>query len=94
MTKQERLSPRVRKAAVKSAAMLGLSGSSITVDPVAWEAPPERIAVALQMHSSCIPHAMSEWNETVPLPTSWAGWWLSRLTHGMSRCNCGTECSI
>lgn len=89
MTTSGRLSPRERKAAVKSVAVLGMSGTSTTADPVGWAVPAEKIAEALRTHSSCIPSAMSEWNETVPLPTTWAGWWLRRMTQGLLRCDCG-----
>lgn len=90
MTASGRLSQQERKAAAKSVALLDMSGTSITGDPVEWAVPAERIAEALRTHSSCIPSAMSGWSETVPLPTTWAGWWLSRMTHGMLRCACGT----
>lgn len=89
MTKPNRLSPQERKAAVKSVGVLGMSGTSTTDDPVGWAVPAEKIAEALRTHSSCIPSAMSGWSETVPLPTTWAGWWLRRMTHATLRCDCG-----
>lgn len=90
MTASGRLSQKERKAAAKSVALLDMSGTSTTDDPVEWEVPAERIAEVLRTHSSCIPSAMSGWSATVPLPTTWAGWWLSRTTHGMLLCDCGT----
>ena len=90
MTKLERLSPLERKAVAKSVVLLGMSGTSTTDDPEEWAVPAERIAEVLRTHSSCIPNAMSEWSETVPLPMTWAGWWLRRTTHAMLRCDCGT----
>lgn len=79
-----------RKAAVNAAVALGLCGTSITGDPVEWEVPPERIAEAQRTHSSCIPNAMSGWSETVPLPATWAIWWISRMTHAQHGSECGT----
>lgn len=90
MNRSSRLSSAERKAAVKSAVALVGADSFTIDDPVAWEVRPERIQAALRTHSSCIPPATSEWSDSVPLPTSWAGWWVSRMTHAMSRCACGT----
>lgn len=81
MKKLEKLSTKERKGVANAVEWLGVSGISTTDDPVEWEVHPERIAEVLQTHSSCIPPAMSGWNETVPLPTTWAIWWISRATH-------------
>lgn len=91
MTVSGNSSTKERKAAVTAAEALGLSGTSITGDPEGWEAPAERIAEALQTHSSCIPPATSGWNETVRLPTTWAIWWVKRLIHAQHGSNCGTD---
>ena len=78
------------KDVVNSAELLGLSGIFTIADPEEWVVRPEKIREALQTHSSCIPSATSEWSQTVPIPMSWAGWWLNRMTHGLERCKCGT----
>ena len=74
--------------------MLGVYGKSTTDDLAEWEVLPERIAEVQRTHSSCIPNATSGWNETVPLPTTWAIWWLSRLTHAKHQSGCGMGGSI
>ena len=84
-----RLSTKERKAVATAAAALGLSGTSITGDHEEWEAPVERIAEVLQTHSSCIPPAMNGWSATVPLPTTWAIWWVKRMIHAQHGSNCG-----
>jgi len=84
-----RLSTKERKAVANAVAALGLSGTSTTDDLVEWEVPPERIAEVQRTHSSCIPPAMSGWSETVPLPATWATWWISRMTHAQHGSDCG-----
>lgn len=90
MTASENSYTSEQKAAVNAAEALGLSGTSITGDPEEWEAQAERIAEALQTHSSCIPPATSGWNQTVRLPTTWAIWWVKRLIHATHGSDCGT----
>lgn len=90
MSKSRRPSPVGLRDVVKSVEVLGVSGTTTTDGPEGWVVRPEKIREALQTHSSCIPSAMSEWSRTVPMPMSWAGWWLNRMTHGLARCECGT----
>ena len=90
MKQLEKLSTKERKGVANAVQVLGVYGSSITDDPVEWEVPPERIAEVLQTHSSCIPNAMSGWSETVPLPTTWAIWCISRMTHAKCQLKLGS----
>ena len=69
--------------------ILGVTGRYTTDDLAEWEVPPERIVEVQRTHSSCIPLAMSGWSETVPLPTTWAIWWISRVTHAKHQSECG-----
>ncbi len=69
--------------------ILGVTGRYTTDDLEEWEVPPERIVEVQRTHSSCIPLAMSGWSETVPLPTTWAIWWISRVTHAKHQSECG-----
>ena len=69
--------------------ILGVTGRYTTDDLAEWEVPPERIVEVQRTHSSCIPPAMSGWSETVPLPTTWAIWWISRVTHAKHQSECG-----
>lgn len=69
--------------------MLGVSGKSTTDDLAEWVVHPELIVEVQRTHFSCIPNATSGWNETVPLPTTWAIWWISRLTHAKHQSECG-----
>lgn len=85
----EKLSTNERKRVANVVRALGVSGISTTDDPVEWEVHRERIAEVLQTHSSCIPNAMSGWNETVPMPTTWAIWCINRMTH--AKCQLGLD---
>lgn len=89
MMKQERLSTSERVAAANAVGALGAYGIFTTGDPEEWAVHPELIAEAWQTHSCCIPSAMSGWNGTVPLPTTWAIWWISRMTHAQHGSGCG-----
>jgi len=89
MKKRERLFTKERMAVANAVVMLGVSGSSITDDLAEWEVHPERIAEVLRTHSSCIPNATSGWSETVPLPTTWAIWWVSRAAQAKHQSECG-----
>lgn len=91
MTRPRKQSPIGLRDVVNSAEVLGVDVTSITDDPEGWAVRPEKIAEALRTHSSCIPPAMSGWSATAPMPMTWAGWWLNRMTHGLSRCTCGTD---
>jgi hypothetical protein len=90
MTKQGRLSTKEREAAANAVAALGAYGIFTTGDPEEWVVHPELIAEAWRTHCSCIPNAMSGWSETVPLPSTWAIWWISRMTHAKHESDCGT----
>ena len=89
MKKQGRLSTREREAAANAVGALGAYGIFTTGDLEEWAVHPELIAEAQRTHYSCIPNAMSGWNETVPIPTTWAIWWISRLTHANHQSDCG-----
>lgn len=89
MNKQERLSLKERMVAANAVALLEVSGKYTTDDLGEWEVRPERIAEVLRTHSSCIPNAMSGWSETVQMPTTWAIWWVSRMTHASHQSECG-----
>lgn len=89
MTKHGRLSTSEREAAVSAAGALGASGIFTTGDPEEWAVHPELIAEVRRTHFFCIPNAMSGWSETVPLPTTWAIWWISRMTHAQHGSECG-----
>lgn len=94
MKRSEKLFTNEQKRIANVVKVLGVSGISTTDDPVEWEVHPERIAEVLQMHSSCIPNAMSGWNETVPLPTTWAIWCINRMTRAKCRLgsvSCGSN---
>lgn len=84
------LSTKEQKIAASAVARLGRCGISITEGPEEWAVHPEKIAEVLQTHSCCIPNAMTGWNETVPLPSSWGSWWANRMIHAMLQCECGT----
>ena len=89
MNKLEKLSTKERKAVANVVEVLGVTGKYTTDDLEEWEVHPERIAEVQRTHSSCIPLAMSGWSETVPLPTTWAIWWISRVTHAKHQSECG-----
>ena len=89
MTKREKLSTKEREAVVSAAEALGAYGIFTTGDPEEWAVHPELIAEARRTHFFCIPNAMSGWSETVPLPTTWAIWWISRMTHAQHGSECG-----
>lgn len=89
MNRQEKLSMKERMVAANAVDLLEVSGKYTTDDLGEWEVRPERIAEVQQTHSSCIPNAMSGWNKTVPLPTTWAIWWVSRMTHANHQSGCG-----
>lgn len=94
MKQLENWSTKDRMAVANAVEMLGVSGRYITDDLAEWEVHPGKIAEVLQTHSSCIPNATSGWNETVPFPTTWAIWWLSRATHANHQSGCGMGGSI
>jgi hypothetical protein len=94
MKKLENSYMKDRMVVANAVEMLGVSGKSTTDDLAEWVVHPERIAEVQQTHFSCIPNATSGWNETVPLPTTWAIWWLSRLTHAKHQSGCGMDGSI
>ena len=94
MTKREKQLEKDRMNVANAVAMVGAFGISTIDDPEEWEVLPEKIAEVQRTHSSCIPNATSGWNETVPLPTTWAIWWISRLTHAKHQSECGTGGSI
>jgi len=89
MKKLENSYTKDRTVVANAVEMLGVSGRYITDDLAEWEVHPERIAEVQRTHSSCIPLATSGWNETVPLPTTWAIWWISRVTHAKHQSECG-----
>jgi hypothetical protein len=94
MTTREKQLEKDRMSVANAVALVGASGSFITDDLVEWVVLPEKIAEVQRTHFSCIPNATSGWNETVPLPTTWAIWWLSRLTHAKHQSGCGMAGSI
>lgn len=89
MRKQEKSFTKERMDVANAVVMLGVSGSSTTDDLEEWEVHPERIAEVLRTHSSCIPNVMSGWSETVPMPTTWAIWWVSRAAQAKHQSGCG-----
>lgn len=89
MKKHAGLSMKERRAAVNAVAVLGVNGIFTIDDHEEWAVRPERIAEVLRTHSSCIPSAMSGWSETVPTPTTWAIWWISRLAQAKHSSECG-----
>lgn len=91
MKKHGRLSTSEREAAANAVGALGAYGIFTTGDPEEWAVHPDLIAEAYRTHCSCIPNAMSGWSETVPLPTTWAIWWISRMTHAQHGSDCGTD---
>jgi len=94
MTTREKQSEKDRMSVANAVALVGASGNFTIDDLAEWVVLPEKIAEVQQTHSSCIPNATSGWNETVPLPTTWAIWWLSRLTHAKHQSGCGMGGSI
>jgi hypothetical protein len=76
-----------RRVVANVVEVLGVTGKYTTDDLAEWEVHPERLAEVLRTHSSCIPLATSGWNETVPLPTTWAIWCISRMTHAKCQLN-------
>ena len=94
MTTREKQSEKDRMNVANAVALVGASGISTIDDPEEWVVLPEKIAEVQRTHSFCIPNATSGWNETVPLPTTWAIWWLSRLTHAKHQSGCGMDGSI
>ena len=89
MTQRKKQLEKDRASVANAVALVGAHGNSTTDDLVEWEVLPEKIVEVQRTHSSCIPSATSGWNETVPLPTTWAIWWLSRLTHAKHQSGCG-----
>ena len=89
MNRHGNLSTKERMVVANAVALLEVSGRSTTDDLGEWEVRPERIAEVLRTHSSCIPNAMSGWSETVQMPTTWAIWWVSRMTHANHQSECG-----
>lgn len=89
MKKLENSYTKDRTVVANAVEMLGVTGKYTTDDLEEWEVPPERIVEVQRTHSSCIPPATSGWNETVPLPTTWAIWWISRVTHAKHQSECG-----
>lgn len=94
MTTREKQSEKDRMNVANAVALVGAYGNSTTDDQEEWVVLPEKIAEVQRTHFSCIPNATSGWNETVPLPTTWAIWWLSRLTHAKHQLSCGMDGSI
>jgi hypothetical protein len=89
MKKLENSYTKDRTVVANAVEILGVTGRYTTDDLAEWEVPPERIVEVQRTHSSCIPLAMSGWSETVPLPTTWAIWWISRVTHAKHQSECG-----
>jgi len=94
MTKREKQLEKDRMNVANAVAMVEASGIFTIDDPEEWEVLPEKIAEVQRTHFSCIPNATSGWNATVPLPTTWAIWWISRLTHAKHQSECGMGGSI
>jgi hypothetical protein len=94
MTIREKQFDKDRMSFATAVVLVGAT-RNFTIDDLAeWVVLPEKIAEVQRTHSSCIPNATSGWNETVPLPTTWAIWWLSRLTHAKHQSGCGMAGSI
>ena len=94
MTTREKQLERDRVSVANAVALVGAYGNTTTDGQGEWVVLPEKIAEVQRTHISCIPNATSGWNETVPLPTTWAIWWLSRLTHAKHQSSCGMDGSI
>ncbi len=90
MNRLEKLSTKERKAVANVVEVLGVTGKYTTDDLEEWEVHPERLVEVQRTHSSCIPLAMSGWSETVLLPTTWAIWCISRMTHAKCQLNLGS----
>lgn len=89
MKKLENSYTKDRTVVANAVEILGVTGRYTTDDLAEWEVPPERIVEVQRTHSSCIPLATSGWSEIVPLPTTWAIWWISRVTHAKHQSECG-----
>lgn len=90
MKKHGNSSIRERRAAANDVAVMGINGIFTIDDHEEWVVLPEKIVEVLRTHSSCIPPAMSGWSATVPMPTTWGIWWLSRLAQATHGSGCGT----
>jgi hypothetical protein len=90
MTKQRKQSKPDPAEGVNYAGWVVANGITTIGDPVLWEVHPESIVEALTTASCYIPDAMSVSKEIGKSPTSWAGWWVRRMSLAKSLSDSGT----